>query len=67
MAEAYNFNVTEQQTSLSELLLLIIYGMRHATRTMLPATKCQIITCRLAFQSSNDENTTIKMTIRSLF
>jgi hypothetical protein len=41
--------------------------MRHATRTMLPTTKCQIITCGLAFQSSNDENTTIKMTIRSLF
>jgi hypothetical protein len=66
MAEACNMNVTEQQKlTLRELLqLLVIYGMRHATGTMLPAIKCQIITC--TFQSPNG-NTTIRMTIRSLF
>jgi len=58
-----------QQKRLSELplLLLIIYGMRHDKIAMYPTIKCQIITRRLAFQSSDDENATIKMTIRSLF
>jgi hypothetical protein len=46
MAEACNVSVTEQQNlSLREISqLLVIYGMRHVTGTMLPAIKCQTIT-----------------------
>lgn len=60
-------NVTgrQQHVSLRELSqLLVIYGMRHATGTMLPAIKRQTITC--TFQSPNG-NMTIQITIRSLF